>query len=137
MTDRQIVISEPNARVLRSLLRARHSAQHDQEHLHELRAELDRALVMDASEVSPTVVTLHAAVRVRDLTSGEHQELTLVSPREADVSAGRISVLAPLGTALIGYRKGDVVERLMPGGPRRLLIEEVSQAPAAANASVH
>jgi regulator of nucleoside diphosphate kinase len=137
MTDRQIVISEPNARVLRNLLRTRNAAPHDQEHLQELRAELDRALVMESSQVSPTVVTLHAAVRVRDLESGQHQELTLVSPREADVSAGRISVLAPLGTALIGYRQGDVVERLMPGGLRRLLIEEVLQAPVANDASMH
>lgn len=53
-----------------------------------------------------------------------------MSPHEADVSAGRISVLAPLGTALLGYRKGDVVERVMPGGLRRMLIEEVSQSPA-------
>jgi regulator of nucleoside diphosphate kinase len=137
MTDRQIVISEPNARVLRNLLRTRNAAPHDQEHLQELRAELDRALVMESNQVSPTVVTLHAAVRVRDLESGQRQELTLVSPREADVSAGRISVLAPLGTALIGYRQGDVVERLMPGGLRRLLIEEVLQAPVANDASMH
>ena len=137
MTDRQIVISEPNARVLRNLLRTRNAAPHDQEHLQELSAELDRALVMESNQVSPTVVTLHAAVRVRDLESGERQELTLVSPREADVSAGRISVLAPLGTALIGYRQGDVVERLMPGGLRRLLIEEVLQAPVANDASMH
>jgi regulator of nucleoside diphosphate kinase len=137
MTDRQIVISEPNARVLRNLLRARNSAPHDQEHLHELSAELDRALVMDASQMSPTVVTLRATVRVRDLDSGQRQELTVVGPSEADVSAGRISILAPLGTALIGYREGDIVERLMPGGPRRLLIEEVLQAPLATHASVH
>jgi regulator of nucleoside diphosphate kinase len=137
MSDRQIVISEPNARVLRNLLRTRNAAPHDQEHLQELRAELDRALVMESSQVSPTVVTLHAAVRVRDLESGQRQELTLVSPREADVSSGRISVLAPLGTALIGYRQGDVVERLMPGGLRRLLIEEVLQAPVANDASMH
>jgi len=137
MTDRQIVISEPNARVLRNLLRTRKAAPHDQEHLQELSAELDRALVMEPSQVSPTVVTLHAAVRVRDLESGQRQELTLVSPREADVSAGRISVLAPLGTALIGYRQGDVVERLMPGGLRRLLIEEVLQAPVANDACMH
>ena len=134
MTDRQIVISEPNARVLRNLLRARNTAPHDQEHLHELRAELDRAVVMDPSEVSPTVVTLHATLRVRDLESGQRQVLTLVSPREADVSAGRISVLAPLGTALIGYREGDVVERFMPGGLRRLLIEEVLQTPVVTDA---
>ena len=130
MNDRLIVISEPNARVLRGLLRARNGATHDQVHLADLRVELERALVLDPSELSPSVVTMHAAVRVRDLESGRRQELTLVSPHEADVSAGRISVLAPLGTALLGYRKGDVVERVMPGGLRRMLIEEVSQSPA-------
>ena len=130
MNDRQIEISEPNARVLRGLLRARNGATHDQEHLEDLRVELDRALVLDASRLSPNVVTLYAAVRVRDLESGHRQELTLVSPSEANVSAGRISVLAPLGTALLGYRQGDVVERAMPGGLRRLLIEEVRQQPA-------
>lgn len=134
MTDRQIVISEPNARVLRGLLRARNAATHDQEHLADLQVELDRALVLDPSELAPTIVTMYAAVRVRDLESGRSQDVTLVSPREADVTAGRISVLAPLGTALIGYRQGDVVERDMPGGLRRLLIEEVLQAPAAGEA---
>ena len=130
MNDRQIEISEPNARVLRGLLSARNGATHDQEHLEDLRVELERALVLDPSRLSPSVVTMHAAVRVRDLESGRRQELTLVSPSEANVSTGRISVLAPLGTALLGYREGDVVERVMPGGLRRLLIEEVRQQPA-------
>ena len=130
MNDRQIEISEPNARVLRGLLSARNGATHDHEHLEDLRVELERALVLDPSLLSPSVVTMHAAVRVRDLESGYRQELTLVSPSEANVSAGRISVLAPLGTALLGYREGDVVERVMPGGLRRLLIEEVRQQPA-------
>jgi regulator of nucleoside diphosphate kinase len=129
MNDRQIEISEPNARVLRGLLRTREGATHDQEHLDDLRVELERALVLDPSRLSPSVVTMYAAVRVRDLESGHRQELTLVSPSEANVSAGRICVLAPLGTALLGYRQGDVVERLMPGGRRRLLIEEVLQQP--------
>ena len=146
MDDRQIEISEPNARLLRGLLRTRNAATHDQEHLDDLRVELERALVLDPSRLSPNVVTLHAAVRVRDLESGHRQELTLVSPSEANVSAGRISVLAPLGTALLGYRQGDVVERVMPGGLRRLLIEEVLQQPgtdgvaaeaAQSTASVH
>jgi regulator of nucleoside diphosphate kinase len=127
MNDRQIEISEPNARVLRGLLRARNGATHDQEHLEDLRAELERALVVDPSRLSPNVVSLYATVQVRDLESGYRQELTLVSPNEANVNAGRISVLAPLGTALLGYREGDMVERVMPGGLRRLLIEEVQQ----------
>ena len=133
MSDRQIVISEQNARVLRGLLRTRNGAAHDQEHLEDLRGELDRAIVLDPRELSPTVVTMYASVRVRDLDSGLSQELALVSPSEADVSAGRISVLAPLGTALIGYRQGDVVERRMPGGLRRLFIEDVVQQALAAD----
>jgi transcription elongation GreA/GreB family factor len=83
MNDRQIVISEPNARVLRSLLRTRTGTTHDQEHLDDLRVELDRALVIEPSQLSPSVVTMYAAVRVRDLESGRRQELTLVSPHEA------------------------------------------------------
>lgn len=132
MSERQIVISEPNARVLRSLLRVGSWRPRDEEHLHELSAELDRAIVLESSQVSPAVVTLNARVHVRDLKSGALQELTLVAPSEADVSAGRISVLAPLGTVLLGYREGDVVERQMPGGPRRLLIEAVLQAETSA-----
>lgn len=130
MNKRPIVISESNARVLRGLLHARTGTMHDQGHLEELRLELDQAIVLDASELSPNVVTMYSDVRVRDLASGHAQQLTLVYPNEADVSAGRISVLAPLGTALLGYRTGNVVEREMPGGLRRLLIEEVLQKPA-------
>ncbi|MET0985356.1 MAG: GreA/GreB family elongation factor [Steroidobacteraceae bacterium] len=126
--ERPIVITEPNARMLRALLSARSTTHHDQEHVHELRLELDRALVVEPSQMSAKVVTLHAAVRVLDLESGQQQEFVLVTPAEADVNARRISILAPLGTALLGYREGDEVEWRMPGGLRRLRIEGVVQA---------
>jgi regulator of nucleoside diphosphate kinase len=125
MRDHPIVISEPDARVLRGLLSARSAASHDQEHLEELRLELERAQVLEPEQVSTEVVTMHKSLRILDLSSGKYQELVLVSPAEADVGARRISVLAPLGTALLGYREGDEVEWLMPGGIRRLRIEAV------------
>ena len=68
-------------------------------------------------------------VHVLDLVSWERRELVLVLPRESDAVAGRISVLAPLGTALLGFREGDEVEWLMPGGLRRLRIEDVRRRP--------
>jgi regulator of nucleoside diphosphate kinase len=137
VSNRKIEISETDARVLRALLRSQDSARLDQEHLDDLRVELERAIVLDAHELDPTVVDLNAVVRVHDLQSGHRQVLQLVSPGEADVRAGRISVLAPLGTALLGYRVGDTVEGRMPGGVRRLLIEEVQQvrAPTAQRAA--
>jgi len=128
MRDRPIVIAESTARMLRNLLATRAATRHDQEHLQELGIELDRAVVLAPGEVPANVVTMNATVRVLDLESGERQELTLVSPAEAEIKARRISVLAPIGTALLGYREGDEVEWLMPGGLRRLLIERVLPA---------
>lgn len=133
MRDQPIVISEPDARVLRGLL-ARAANGHDQEHLEELSLELERAQVLQPEQVEADVVTMHKPLRVLDLSNGTRLELTLVSPADANVSARRISVLAPLGTALLGYRQGDEVEWLMPGGVRRLRIESVQ---AAAHSGAH
>jgi regulator of nucleoside diphosphate kinase len=123
--DRPIVITKSDAAKLRELLAARARAEHDQDHLHELAAELERALIAEPGEAAKDVITMHTRVQVLDLKSGERRELVLVFPREADLSAGRISVLAPLGTALLGNREGDEVEWLMPGGLRQLRIERV------------
>ncbi|MBX5462626.1 MAG: nucleoside diphosphate kinase regulator [Steroidobacteraceae bacterium] len=127
MQNRSIVIMESDAQMLRGLLAARMSSARDQEHLEELSLELERAQVVRPSELPPDVVTMQTRVRVLDLTSGERREVELVPPAEADVSSNRISVLAPLGTALLGYREGDEVEWVMPGGLRRLRIEKVIQ----------
>ena len=125
MRDRPIVITQPDAGVLRSLLAAQ-SADRDQEHIEELRAELERAQVLAPDQVPADVVTLHRAIEVLDLANGQRQKMILVSPAKANVRARCISVLAPLGTALLGNRAGDEVEWLMPGGLRRLRIERVS-----------
>ncbi len=137
MREHPIVVTELDARRLRSLLGARSEASfRDQEHLRELKSELERALVLDGADVPADVVTMHTRVRVLDLSNRERKEYALVYPVDADVSTHRISVLAPLGTALLGYRVGDEVEWEMPGGVRRLLIERVTQPPAPKNARV-
>lgn len=136
MRDRPIVIVDSDAARLRGLLAARAHAERDQDHLQELAAELERALVLEPAEVPPDVITMHSRVRVLDLVSGARRELTLVFPAEADVRAGRISVLAPLGTALLGLREGDEIEWTMPGGVQRLRVEKVHQAATQSAAAV-
>ena len=121
MRNRPIVITQTDAARLRELLATRARAARDQDHLE----ELERARIAESNEVPVDVITIHTRVQVLDLVSGERLELTLVLPRESDAGAGRISVLAPLGTALLGYRAGDEVEWQMPGGLRRLRIERV------------
>ena len=118
MRDRPIVVTQMDARMLRALLAGR-AANHD------LEFELERAVVLDAIEMPSNVVTMNSRVRVLDLDSGERHEFVLVYPKESDVSASRVSVLAPMGTAVLGYREGDEVEWIMPSGLRRLRIERV------------
>jgi regulator of nucleoside diphosphate kinase len=127
--EQPIVVTELDVRRLRGLLAAHaEPSVRDHEHVRELQSEIERAVVLDASDVPGNVVTMRSRVRVLDLQSGERREYVLVLPADANVSAHRISVLAPLGTALLGYREGDVVEWQMPGGLRRLRIERVMQA---------
>jgi regulator of nucleoside diphosphate kinase len=126
---RHIVVADADARRLRGLLAARReSTPHDEAHLQELESELERAIVVARDAVPAKVVAMDSAVSVRDLASGQRRDYTLVYPADADPAAGRISVLAPLGTALLGYSEGDELEWQMPGGVRRLRIEKVRSA---------
>jgi regulator of nucleoside diphosphate kinase len=112
---------------LRAILGSPGTSARDHEHLLDLSDELEQAQVVRDDEIPLDVVTLQSQVRVRDLETGMAGNYTVVSPVQADVSSGHVSVLAPLGTALLGYRKGDEVEWQMPGGVRRLWIERVRQ----------
>jgi regulator of nucleoside diphosphate kinase len=120
-----IFVVEDDARRLAFLLSGDREDGHDQAHLRELRDELERAIIVAPRDIPPGVITMNSLITVLDLTGGSRREITLVYPHEAEPASGRISVLAPLGTALLGYREGDEVEWLMPGGIRRLRIESV------------
>jgi regulator of nucleoside diphosphate kinase len=94
-----------------------------------LEAELARADVVPPAQVPPTVVTMNSTVRFR-VGPDEAFQLTLVYPRDANGQADRISVLAPVGSALLGLSQGDVMEWPRPGGGTlRVTIEEVTYQP--------
>jgi regulator of nucleoside diphosphate kinase len=112
--------------------RARERNGVDREYLNKLEAELDRAEIVDPNEISADVVTMRSKVRLTDLVSGESNTYSLVFPTEADFAQGKISVLAPIGTAILGYRRGDTIEWPVPSGVRKLKIEEVLYQPESA-----
>ncbi len=95
-----------------------------------LRAELERASILDPKEMPADVVTMNSTVKVVDEDSGEEHELTLVYPREADGDPGKVSVLAPVGSAILGLRVGATIRWPMPGGRQiALRIAAISYQP--------
>jgi len=98
-----------------------------------LRAELDRAELVEPGDVPPDVVTMNSRIRVADEDTGEERELKLVFPAFADAGAGAVSVLAPVGSALLGLRIGAVIEWPVPDGrARRLRVVGIAYQPEAA-----
>lgn len=81
-----------------------------------LEQELARAEWVDADQISPDVVTMNSCVVCKDEISGEQHEIELVYPHEADPSKGRVSVLAPVGAALLGMTVGNTIDWPIPGG---------------------
>ncbi|MCB5186607.1 nucleoside diphosphate kinase regulator [Methylobacillus caricis] len=100
--------------------------------LSKLEEELARSEEVAAEQVAADVVTMNSRVLLRDEASGHDMLCTLVFPADANASENRISVVAPLGTAILGYRVGDVVNWAMPGGVRQYKILEISYQPEAA-----
>lgn len=97
-----------------------------------LEEELARGQLVEPADMPPHIVTMNSRVRcVEELTERVH-ELQLVFPRDADAASGRISVLAPVGSALLGLGVGDSIEWPVPGGRNlRLRVTEVVWQPEA------
>jgi regulator of nucleoside diphosphate kinase len=101
-------------------------------HLDELDQELDRAEIVEPEEIPADVITMNSTFHLSDLDSGEELLYTLVFPAKADSRNGKISILAPVGTAVLGYRVGDTVEWKVPGGLKRLKVRGIIYQPEAA-----
>lgn len=130
---RQIFITDFDMQRLEGLIEsvgARPSR--DRKYLEELAEELLIAEVVDPIDIPPDVITMNSKVCLQDLDSGEDLVYTLVFPGDADLESGRISVLAPVGTAMIGYRKGDRITWSVPGGLKRLKVKKILYQPEAA-----
>ena len=95
----------------------------------ELRAELDRGDVVAPREVPSDVVTMNSTVRFV-FESGKEFSMTLVYPEHVDGDASRISILAPVGSALLGMTVGEHIEWPRPGGGQmKLTVKEVLWQP--------
>ncbi len=103
--------------------------------LRDLEAELGRAVVVPDQAVPGDVITMNSEALLVDLDTGEELICKLVFPGQADITRMQISVLAPVGTAMLGYRTGDAFEWEVPAGRRRLMVKAVLRQPEAAAAA--
>ncbi len=130
MENRTIYVTEPDKKRLEDILDyLKNVHRRDRRYAEMLQQELERAEVLEAPDIPPDVITMNSQVRVRDLDTGKVVVYTLVFPRDADFSKNRISILAPIGTALLGYRVGDIIDWKVPARTRRLRIEAVLYQP--------
>ena len=97
-----------------------------------LEAELQRATVIDPAEVPSDLVTMNSEVIYEDCDRSTRRRVRIVYPKDADPARGHVSVLAPIGSALLGLRANQSIEWRVPGGTKRIRVVEVTYQPEAA-----
>jgi regulator of nucleoside diphosphate kinase len=130
MSERAIYLTSQDRQRLQAL--AQRTEDRDRGDLAGLMYELSLAVIVPAAEIPGDVITMNSRVRLSDLRDGSVLEYTLVYPGDANFAEGKISVLAPIGAAMIGYRVGDEIEWEVPDGRRNLRVEAVLYQPEAA-----
>lgn len=126
-----IYITHEDLKKLRALLSSATIPERDRECIVELEEELDRAIIVDSKDIPKQVITMNSKFCLRNLENDKLLVFTLVYPHEADISQGKLSILAPVGIAVIGYRVCDIIEWEVPKGTMRLRVESIIFQPEA------
>lgn len=95
-----------------------------------LESELKKAKIVDSKKLPPNVVTMNSRVLIN--LNGSDEEVDLVYPHEADLIENKISVLSPIGTAILGYMEGDTINCDVPSGTMNIKIKRILYQPEAA-----
>lgn len=133
MSGREIYITEFDLKRLQEVIEdSERSGYAGSEYVRDLERELERGKVVAPTDVPADVVTMNSLVCLEDLDTQEELTYRLVFPEEADIAENRISILAPIGTAMLGYRVGDTFTWDVPCGVRRLRVKKILYQPEAA-----
>lgn len=125
-----IYICETDAGVLNRLLQSPDALKGiDKTVLERLREEIARAVIVPDAELPDDVISLNSTVKLEDLAEKEVDQYTLVHPAKASIDQGRISVLAPLGAGMLGFKTGDKFKWATPSGEITFLVREVTRSP--------
>jgi regulator of nucleoside diphosphate kinase len=128
------ITEQDRKRLIDSITRLREPPdERELPHIRQLEGEIERAeIIQNPKDVPGDVITMRSRARLKDVQTGAEQEFTLVYPPEADPGQGAISVLAALGTAMLGYRVGDTFDVYLPKGKKEFRVEAILYQPEAA-----
>lgn len=127
-TDQQVCLTRKDHDHIHWLIRnSRLLYPDDRVSADQLKKELKKSVLFDDGELPPDVVRLGSTVTVKELEKGQTMQFTIVTPDKSDLKNRRVSVLSPVGTALIGLSKGNMIRWRVPAGEKTFLIEEVIQ----------
>jgi regulator of nucleoside diphosphate kinase len=129
ITTAHLITDLDRSRLGAMLERAYENSLEQRDYLDALEEELEQASWVESKEVPSDVVTMNSTVELRDVATSEEESYTLVYPERASVLESRLSVLAPLGRAILGRRAGDEVAVNTPSGRRRIRIEAIHFQP--------
>lgn len=132
MKKRNIIITVADHARLSDMIAFGRLSKAERDEARALKDELERAELVATDTVPPDVITMNSRAELLDLDTNERMEFTVVFPEEANLDEGKISVLAPVGTGMLGYRVGDTFEQRTPYGVRRLVVLAVTFQPEAA-----
>ena len=133
MSKKLIYITNNDMKRLRELIMvAKEFGNKDKKYLRELEDELDKGEVVNSRDIPNNIITMNSKVRLRDINTQKEMICWLVFPDESNADQGKISILAPIGTALLGYKVGDIIEWKVPAGVTKLKVEEILYQPEAA-----
>jgi regulator of nucleoside diphosphate kinase len=125
----QLILLREDYKLLMSYLNGWHrKSAFDRRNAEELHNELKKAKLVSKDAFPSDVVRLNSAVKIKTDGKDEILKLTLVTPDEADIKENKISIMAPIGAALIGFRQGQKVKWHVPGGKKTFTIMEVVNA---------
>lgn len=130
--NRTIFITDYDMERLRKLLRRAKDAHPLRTDLKDLEAELARANLVKPQAAPGDVITMNSKVCLIDRETSEESTYTLVFPEQANLGQGKISILAPIGTAMLGHRVGDTFDWQVPDGVVRLEVKAILYQPEAA-----
>lgn len=132
MENKPIYITEFDLERLQKLLwEAQSTDYRKSEYLENLQKEIRRAVVVSPQDIPGDVITMNSIVSLKDIETGEEETYTLVFPEDSNPAQGKISILAPIGTGMLGYKVGDTFEWIVPAGKRRLQVKNIVYQPEA------